>query len=70
MSEIERVAEFVRIHGLGRRLDQVASTGMGAALNVSDIAALLADRQHWINVAAKMGNIEARALATEGWVKP
>ena len=38
-----------------------------AVLTRSDLLDVLAERQHWINVAAAMGNQEARALATEGW---
>lgn len=40
-----------------------------AELTRSDLLEVLAERQHWINVAAAMGNQEARALATEGWGK-
>jgi hypothetical protein len=70
----EMVAKFVAgwpgpgrsdiIHG-----DQVG-TQKEAFLTHSDLLELLAERQHWINVAAGMGNHVARALATEGWEKP
>lgn len=59
----DRVQKFVDVHAKGRRLDEVATVGMGVPLKASDLAVLLADRQHWINVAAAMGNHEARALA-------
>lgn len=55
--------------------EQMLSDSVDATVREQDKAKALreelercaAERQHWINVAAKMGNHEARALATEGW---
>lgn len=41
-----------------------------AELLASDLRALLADRQRWIDAAAGMGHREARALAKQGFVRP
>lgn len=31
---------------------------------------ILEDRQRWINAAARIGHVEARVFATEGWATP
>lgn len=72
-NEIMSADKIKRTFGLLR--DYISAAG-GDADDSADLAEarvelewLLADRQRWINVAAKMGNHDARPLATEGWTK-